>query len=103
MAQKKEARQEAEVSQHRIRNHNRGMPVEAADWEIPDAALIRRVIAAVAKHHCAVQFGYTRDQGAYCVRIVGDGEPYNEYIRPTEDIDHYLEALALDFEDMVDK
>jgi len=100
----KDEREKAEPIQRRIRNRARGSGVDLADWSAVDAEKVKRVIASVSACHCAVQFGYTRDMGAYCIRIVGDGEPYNEYIRPTEDIDLYLESLALDFEDtQIDK
>jgi len=98
MAAKKEGRKEAAEVNRRIRNRARGMSNEEADWSSVDGSKVVAVIAAVAKHHCAIQFGYTRDQGAYCIRIVGDGEPYNEYVRPSEDIDFYLEGLLVDFD-----
>jgi len=96
MATKKVREENADVNR-RIRNRSRGGPVDEADWTSVDGDKVTAVIAAVAKHGCAIQFGYTRDKGAYCIRIVGDGEPYNEYVRPTEDIDLYLEGLLVDF------
>jgi len=88
----------AEVNK-RIRGQNRKAgDFEVVDWSGCDGALLQRVIAAVCKRSCAIQFGYTRDGGAYVIRIVGDGEPYNEYVRATEEIDVYLTGLALDFE-----
>jgi hypothetical protein len=95
MATKKAREENAEVNR-RIRNRNRGA-AEEADWSSVDGEKLKEVIAAIAKHNCAVQFGYTRDKGAYVIRIVGDGEPYNEFVRPSEDIDLYLEGLLVDF------
>jgi hypothetical protein len=78
------------------RRRNRGN-AEQADWSAVDAEKLRSVIAAISRANCAVQFGYTRDGGAYVVRVVGDGEPFNEFVRPTEDIDLYLTGLCLDY------
>lgn len=95
---KRVARKEvAEEQQRPIRNRNRGQGTEAADWSNAKPELVSEAIAAVTVRNCAIQFGYTRDGGAFCVRVVGDGEPYNEYIRPTEDIDLYLNGLIEDF------
>ncbi len=93
----KAQRQEAATENKRIRNANRGH-AEQADWGAANAELLSQVIARVSARGCAIQFGYTRDGGAFVIRVVGDGEPYNEYIRPTEGIDIYLTGLALDFE-----
>jgi hypothetical protein len=71
---------------------------ETADWSTADATKLHHAIENVTAAGCAIQFGYTRDGGAYSIRIVGDGEPYTEYVRPTEDLDHYLEGVALDFQ-----
>jgi hypothetical protein len=90
-------RNAADKENRRIRNRTRGMG-NTADWGEADSALVRRVIVAVTKRGGAVQFGYTKDGAAHVIRIVGDGEPYNEYVRPTEDVNLYLEGLAQDFE-----
>lgn len=83
--------------QRRIRRQNRGEG-SVADWRSVDADLLSRAIAAVASHGFAIRFGYTRDFGAYAIGILGDGEPFTEYIRPTEDIDVYIAGLASDYE-----
>lgn len=80
------------------RRKNRGNGFEA-DWGSADANKVLGAIAAVCKTGCAIRFGYTRDGGALAIGIIGDGEPYTEYIRPTEDIDIHLEGLTLDFTD----
>jgi len=59
--------------------------------------LLQHVIATVAHTGGALRLGYTRDGGAYAVGIYGDGEPYTEYIRPSEDINRYLAEVAVDF------
>jgi len=86
------------AEQRRVRRSNRGISADTADWSGADEGLIRQAIAAVTAEKCAIMFGYTRDGGAYSVRIVGDGESYNDYTRPTEDIDLYLRGLINDFE-----
>jgi hypothetical protein len=86
-----------DVEEQRVtRRRNRGN-AEQADWSAANADKLLEAIAAISRTHCAVQFGYTRDGGAYVVRIIGDGEPFNEFIRPSEDIDLYLEGLCLDY------
>lgn len=91
-----ENREQAQVSQRRARRENRGGG-DVADWANADAQHLIGAIAAISAKGCAIQFSYTRDGGSYCVRIVGDGEPYNEYVRPTEDINLYLQELTADF------
>lgn len=84
--------------QRASRRRNRGTG-EQADWGSADAAKLRDAIAAVAITGAAIRFGYTRDGGAFAVGIVGDGEPYTEYVRPTESVDLYLDGLISDFRD----
>lgn len=80
--------------EHRRRNRGGGDP---ADWDAADPMRVHRAIVNVSGTGAAIQFGYTRDGGSFVVRVVGDGEPYNDYIRPTENIDAYLDALASDY------
>lgn len=97
MTAKKVSRDDNAKTQRSIRNRNRGKAENGADWGEASADLIAQAIALVARAKCAIMFGYTRDGGAFSIRIVGDGEPYNEYVRPTEDIDLYLTGLIEDF------
>lgn len=71
---------------------------EVADWGAVDAHRLRTAIANIAKHGYAVLIGYTRERGAYTVRVVGLEGVDPDYIRPTEDVDLYLDGLAQDFE-----
>lgn len=80
----------------RIRRDHRGS-ADVADFGSIEASLLVRAISAVSSRGCAIQLGYTRDGGAYRFRIVGDGEPYDEYVRPSEDVEEYLNGLILDF------
>lgn len=92
-----EKREAVKKDAKRIRNRNRGKDGNVADYAAISPELLGRLIAAVTARECAIQFGFTRDGGAYCVRIVGDNEPYNEYIRPTEDVEAHLEGIVEDF------
>lgn len=95
------SREKAVEENRQIRGRNRGQEyVEVADWGSVAPGLLADAIAAVSNRKCAIQFGYTRDGGAYYIRIVGDGDPYNEFVRPTEDIEKHLQGLILDFGDM---
>jgi len=84
----------AQQREHRRRNRGTG---ESADWANADAARIASAICAVTKHGFAIRFGYTRDGGSFAIGIVGDGEPYTEFVRPTEDVDLYLDGLREDY------
>jgi len=65
-----------------------------ADWTSAESQLVVAAIAAISLAGGAIRFGYTRDGGAYAIGILGDGEPYTEYVRPSEDINAYLAALV---------
>lgn len=64
-----------------------------ADWASVDAEKVIRAIAAVGAAGGAIRFGYTRDGGAYAIGIMGDGDPYTEYLRPSDDVGEYLDVL----------
>ena len=93
----KRGKEASNESQRRSRRENRRKE-NSADWTSVDSKRVLRVIAAVTKLGAAVRFGYTRDSGVYAIGIVGDGEPYTEYVRPDEDMDLFLDGLAEDFE-----
>jgi hypothetical protein len=78
------------------RRRNRGNG-ENADWSSADAATVLHAIQAVTQHGFAIRFGYTRDMGAFAVGIIGDGEPFTEFVRPTEDINYYLTGVGEDY------
>ena len=82
--------------QYRRENRHKG---EYADYTSVDPELLRGAIVAVTGKDCAIQFGYTKDGSTFVVRIVGDGEPYNDFVRPSEDVDAYFKALCADFTD----
>lgn len=89
-------REEDKPQQRQNRRRNRGNS-NAAEWGDADANKISAAISAIAKHGFAIRFGYTRDGAAFAIGVVGDGEPYTEYVRPSEDIDLYLEGLIQDY------
>lgn len=66
---------------------NRGA---VADWASVDSELIRDAITAAGVRGGALRFGYTSDGGAFSIGIYGDGSPYNEYCRPSEDVEQLL-------------
>lgn len=90
------ARASIAAQQRANRRKHRGNALPA-DWESADGTLVCQCITRVTAAGHAIQFGYTTDGGSFVVRIVGDGDPYNDYIRPSEDINTYLEALAADY------
>lgn len=82
------------------RRKARGNQVKA-DWRSVDSALLQEAIGAIAAGGGAIRFGYTRDGGAYAIGILGDGDPYTEYLRPTDDVTAYFEELIQDWNDGV--
>lgn len=73
-----------------------------ADWESVDREILVKAVASAAKVGGALRFGYSRDGGAYAIGIYGDGEPYTEFVRPSEDIDIILKDIMSMFEDIAD-
>lgn len=63
---------------------------EPADWAMQDPLSIQALIVAVTSAGGAVRFGYTRQGDAYAVGFLGDGDPYTEFLRPTDDIQRWL-------------
>jgi len=73
-----------------------------ADWETVNGDILKRCIATCARTGGALRFGYSRDGGAYAIGIYGDGEPYTEFIRPSEDVDITLKDIEDLFEAIAD-
>lgn len=84
------------AEQRSSRRSNRHSTSEASYGDVDPNKLLTAV-NNVTRAGCAIQFGYTKDGSAFVIRIVGDGDPYNEFIRPSENLDLYLEGLAEDF------
>jgi len=81
----------------RRRREHRGHGGGTADWASADGALLAKAVAAVAGMGGALRLGYTRDGGAYAVGIYGDGDPFTEYIPPSESIDEFLRGVIEDY------
>jgi len=73
-----------------------------ADWGSVDGATLIRAIEAAASVGGALRCGYSRDGGAYAIGIYGDGEPYTEFVRPSEDIEQFLQNVCELFESIKD-
>ena len=86
---------------HKSRGIDRGRG-DTADWATATATTVIRAITTAANTGGAVRFGYSRDGGAYAVGIYGDGEPYTEFVKPSEDIDDFLEKVIRLFSDIAD-
>jgi len=69
-----------------------------ADWGNADPAILTATISRIAFTGGAIRFGYTADGGAYAIGIYGDGEPFTEYVPPSDDVDAYLQGLIDDYE-----
>lgn len=70
-----------------------------ANWAISDAEQLRDTIAAVSSTGCAIRFGYSKDGGAYCIGIIGDGDPYTVWAGDHEELDIKLKDLEASFHD----
>lgn len=82
--------------QRKIRNSQRGDGI-TADWFDASDTSIASAVRAVAARGCAIQFGYTRDLASYRIRIVGDGDPFDEYLRGNEDVNLWLDSITADY------
>jgi len=78
------------------RRYNQGRSA-TVNWEDVGGESIKGVLAAVTATGCAIRFGYSRDQGAFAIGIVGDGEPYTVWAANLEELDIKLEALEQAF------
>lgn len=82
---------EDNLKRRKLRKHVHG----PADWGSCDAQRLVRALAQLTSQGMAIQFGYTRDGGAYALRIYGDKtEPYSEYFPPDEEPIEFLESLC---------
>lgn len=90
------ARKGTTLAQLAERRKHRGNG-DVADWGGADPSCLARAIANVTAAKCTIQLGYTSDGGAYAIRLYDGSDATTDYVRPTEDIDLYLTALAEDF------
>ena len=70
-----------------------------ADWMSADAELLQKTIPKAAFRHCALRFGYTRNNGAYAIGVYAGVQYFTDYVRPSESIDDYLTDLCASLDD----
>lgn len=63
-------------------------------WSSVDPNIIAGLVLAVTSAGGAVRFGLSRDGTALSVGILGDGQPYTEWFRPTDDVEKDLLEMA---------
>lgn len=90
------AQDDIQDEQRANRRRNRGA-ADKADWTAADAGRVLAAIGAVTRHGFAIRFGYTRDGGAFAIGIIGDGQPFTEFVRPTEDVNLHLDGIIQDY------
>lgn len=88
----------AKQMEARKRRANTSTSQGTADWASVDGNVLAKAVGVVARMGGALRLGYTRDGGAYAVGIYGDGEPFTEYIPPSEDIEIWLKGVIEDYE-----
>lgn len=67
---------------------------EQPDWGRIEDRLLWTVIQLVTPDDGAIMFGYSRDGGAYSVRIYGSGEPYTTYYHSDAEMTAFLIELV---------
>lgn len=70
---------------------------EQPDWGRIEDRLLWTVIQRVTPDDGAIMFGYSRDGGAYSVRIYGAGDPYTSYFHSDAEITEFLIQLAEEY------
>jgi hypothetical protein len=63
------------------------------DWGRVDAELLWKVIQACANGDGAVMFGYSRDGGAYNVKVYDGGEPVKWYGHTDQELTEFLYGI----------
>ena len=64
-----------------------------ADYMSLSADILCKAVATVAMAGGALRLGYTSDGGAYAIGVYGDGDPYTDYVKPSDDANEYFKAL----------
>lgn len=70
-----------------------GMQGEQPDWGRIDAELIWKVIQAATAEDGAIMFGYSRDGGAYSIKVYAGGEPVKAYFHTDGELIDFLAYL----------
>lgn len=97
-AQDRKINRKNQADEKRKRRANISTSQGTADWASVDGILLAKAVGVVARMGGALRLGYTRDGGAYAVGIYGDGEPFTEYIPPSDDIEIWLKGIIEDYE-----
>lgn len=66
---------------------------EQPDWGRIDMEIIWKVIQCCTGDDGAVMFGYSRDGGAYSVKIYAGGEPMKEYFHRDEELIQFMYGI----------
>jgi len=67
---------------------------EQPDWGRIDATLIWRVIQKCTEDDGAIMFGYSRDGGAYSVKVYAGGEPQKAYFHSDAEMVDFMVYLV---------
>lgn len=70
-----------------------------ASWGDVDPNMMLKAVVAVADAGGAIRFGYTKGAGGFAIGFLGDGEPYTEYCRPSDDMTAYFQEVIDDWTD----
>lgn len=96
------AKQREQTRQQSKSRGLRGRSNGIADWTTATPSILIDAISSAAISGGALRFGYSRDGGAYALGIYGDGEPYTEFCKPSEDLDAFLLDVKELFDDIRD-
>lgn len=66
---------------------------EQPDWGRIDANLIWKAIQAATNDDGAIMFGYSRDGGAYSIKVYAGGEPMKEYMHYDAEVEEFLHGI----------
>lgn len=92
-----QARDDTRARQVLERRKRRGLGA-GFDWTAASAEAVHRVICAVTSSGFTCQFGIGRDGNSGIIRTWHPNVKLDDiYLRPTEDIEIALEAIAIDF------
>lgn len=87
--------QDREQKNRQRRRRNRGNQ-QAATWSAVHPQAVTQFMFELTEAGYAVRFGKSRDGGALAIGIYGDGDPYTEYVRPSDNALALLDEIALD-------
>jgi hypothetical protein len=92
---RKEDRKNAR-NESKQKRYGSSQPKGEADWSAVNSQLIASAITAITRSGGALQFGYTRDGGAFALRIYDNGDVYPIYLPHVDDIEGVLHEIIED-------